>query len=130
MLCFYQLIQSLQFVNETIEKVVRLQDGGLNNSLDTMTDVVREYSKGQDEIQNLRKSLNETQKVLTAKKTGQTSLRELWLRKVELQESIRMVRDIEELKVFDISSKQTKTLQFVIFRPTHLYRIYHTKLIG
>lgn len=82
-----------------IEEVVTFQHGGLNNSLDTMTDVVREYSKGQEEIQLLRNSLHETQKVLTAKKNGQTSLRELWIRKTELQESIRMVRDIEELKV-------------------------------
>jgi hypothetical protein len=102
---FSKLFNHLELVNNVIEEVVTFQHGGLNNSLDTMTEVVREYTKGQEEIQNLRKSLNETQKVLTAKKAGQTSLRELWMKKIELQESIRMVREIEELKVkvfFDV----------------------------
>lgn len=94
-----KLLNNLELVNNVIEEVVTFQHGGLNNSLDTMTDVVREYSKGQEEIQMLRNALHETQKVLTAKKNGQTSLRDLWIRKIELQESIRMVRDIEELKV-------------------------------
>lgn len=63
-----------------------------------MSDVVKEYTQGRNEIQGLRKALIETQSVLTAKKDKKTSMRELWLRKVELQESLRMVRDLEELK--------------------------------
>lgn len=81
-----------------IEEVVTFQHGGLNHSVDTMGDVVREYSHGREEIKALRVALAETKSVLTARKDAKTSLRELWLKKVELQESLRMVRDLEELK--------------------------------
>lgn len=84
---------------QVIEEVVKFQHGGLNNSLDTMTDVVKEYTRGRDEIQLLRKSLSETQSVLTANKSGQVSLRDLWLKKIELQEQLRLVKEIENLKV-------------------------------
>lgn len=66
-----------------------------------MSEVVREYTRGRDDIQGLRKSLFETQAVLTAKKNGQIPLKELWQKKVELQETLRMVRDLESLKVRD-----------------------------
>eukprot|EP01033_Poteriospumella_lacustris_P004897 gene4897-3505_t len=92
------LQKQLEIVKRVIEDVVTFQQGGMNNSLDTMREVVKEYCRGREEIQRLRKSLAETQTVLTAKKTGQISLRELWLKKAELQESLRLVRDIEELK--------------------------------
>ena len=78
---------------------MKFQHGGLNNSVDTMSEVVREYTRGRDDIQGLRKSLFETQAVLTAKKVGQVPLKELWQKKVELQESLRMVKDLESLKV-------------------------------
>ncbi len=93
------LQQKLELVNRVIEEVVTFQHGGLNNSLDTMSEVVKEYSRGQEEIRSLRQALSETQKVLTAKKVGQTSLRDLWARKVELQESLKLVKELEELKV-------------------------------
>ena len=48
---------------------------------------------------NLCKSLHETQSVLTARKTGQTPLKDLWLKKMELENRLRMVREIEKLKV-------------------------------
>ena len=86
-------------MEEVIEDVVKFQHGGLNNSVDTMSEVVREYTRGRDDIQGLRKSLFETQAVLTAKKVGQVPLKELWQKKVELQESLRMVKDLESLKV-------------------------------
>lgn len=92
------LQKQLEIVKRVIEDVVTFQQGGMNNSLDTMREVVKEYCRGREEIQRLRKSLAETQTVLTAKKTGQISLRELWLKKAELRESLRLVRDIEELK--------------------------------
>ena len=82
-----------------IEDVVKFQHGGLNNSVDTMSEVVREYTRGRDDILGLRKSLAETQAVLTAKKVGQVPLKELWQKKVELQETLRMVKDLESLKV-------------------------------
>lgn len=69
-------------MNNVIEEVVTFQHGGLNHSVDTMGDVVKEYTKGRSDIQTLRKALAETQSVLTAKKDKKTSLRELWLRKV------------------------------------------------
>eukprot|EP00981_Chlorochromonas_danica_P006781 scaffold1490_cov162-Ochromonas_danica.AAC.27 len=93
-----RLQQQLDIVNKVIEEVVTFQHGGLNHSVDTMGDVVREYSHGREEIKALRVALAETKSVLTAKKDAKTSLRELWLKKVELQESLRMVRDLEELK--------------------------------
>ena len=85
-----------------IEDVVQFQHGGLNNSVDTMSEVVKEYNKGRDDIRTLKKSLSETQAVLTAKKSGQIPLRELWLRKMELEQTLRMVKEIESLKVFRI----------------------------
>lgn len=94
-----KLDQQLQLVNKVIEEVVAFQHGGLNNSLDTMSEVVKEYNRSKDEIKTLRKSLVETQTVLTAKKSGQVSLKELWAKKVELKETLRMVRELEELKV-------------------------------
>ena len=104
---------------------VQFRHGGLNNSVDTMSDVLKEYNKGRDDIRywninlipsfvknscfylypssNLCKSLHETQSVLTARKTGQIALKDLWQKKVELENRLRMVREIEKLKV--ISAK-------------------------
>jgi hypothetical protein len=94
-----ELLQKLLLVNNVIEDIVTFQHGGLNNSLDTMSDVVKEYTRGQEEIRALRVALGETQKVLTAKKIGQVSLRELWIKRVEVQESLRIVKMLEQLKV-------------------------------
>lgn len=88
-----------KLVEQVIEEVVSFQHGGLNNSVDTMSDVVKEYTRGRDDIRGLRKSLNETQSVLTSKKTGQIPLKELWLKKVEVEESLRMVKELESVKV-------------------------------
>jgi hypothetical protein len=79
--------------------VVSFQHGGLNNSLDTMSEVIKEYNRSREEIKGLRKSLFETQTVLTSKKSGQITLKELWAKKVELKESLRMVRELEDMKV-------------------------------
>lgn len=91
-------------VEEVIEDVVKFQHGGLNNSVDTMSDVMKEYTHGRSDIQGLRKSLNETQSVLTSKKSGQIPLKDLWLKKVELQETLRIVKELESLKVQYIST--------------------------
>lgn len=96
---YLRLVNQLEIVNKVIEEVVTFQHGGLNNSLDTMRDVVKEYTEGRTEIKKLQSSLKETKNVLTAKKEGQIPLKELWMKKVELRESLRMVRDLEELKV-------------------------------
>lgn len=108
--------QQLQIVNDAIDDVVGFQHGGLNNSLDTMIEVAKEYSRGRNEIQALRQSLDETQKVLTAKKSGQISLRELWSKKVELQESLRIVKDLEELMVsiFQTCSKHAMNISMFL----------------
>ena len=50
-------------------------------------------------LRNLVKSLHETQSVLTARKTGQIPLKELWLKKVEVEHRLRMVRELERIKV-------------------------------
>jgi hypothetical protein len=96
---YSKLLNQRKIVEEVIEDVVKFQHGGLNHSVDTMSEVVREYTRGRDDIQGLRKSLAETQGVLTAKKVGQVPLKELWQKKVELQETLRMVKDLESLKV-------------------------------
>jgi len=63
-----------------------------------MTAVVREYSRGQDEITSLRQALLETKSVLTAKKSGQLAMKDLWLKKKELDETMRILKDLEWLK--------------------------------
>ena len=87
-----------QQVEDIIEEVVNFQNGVLNNSVDTMTDVVKVYKNGMDDIKGLQSSLEETKTVLTAKKSGQISMRELWLKKKELEEAMRIMGDIEWLK--------------------------------
>eukprot|EP01040_Poterioochromonas_malhamensis_P003821 gene3821-4081_t len=101
-----KLHHQLDIVNSTIEEIVSFQQGGLNNSLDTMSEVVKEYNRSREEIQTLRKSLEETQTVLTAKKLGQISLKELWGKRVELKETLRMVRELEELKNFPLKANR------------------------
>jgi hypothetical protein len=96
---YSRLLNQRKMVEEVIEEVVKFQHGGLNNSVDTMSEVVKEYSRGRDDIQGLRKSLVETQSVLTSKKSGQIPLKELWLKKVEVEEALRIVRELETLKV-------------------------------
>jgi hypothetical protein len=101
---------------------VTFEHGGLNHSVDTLTEVVKEYSSGRAHIRSLRRALRETRSVLvpsagaSAASTAVSattstsnasngangpavSLRELYLKKVELQESLRIVRDLETLKV-------------------------------
>jgi hypothetical protein len=114
-----KLGRQLQIVNRVIEEVVSYQHGGLNNSLDTMSEVVKEYNRSKDEIRTLRKSLSETQTVLTARKGGQISLKELWARRVELKESLRMVRELEELKVI-----QKNPFSFFCMFDSNLFRIF------
>lgn len=64
-----------------------------------MGDVIRAYASSREDIRTLRGSLLETQSVLTAKKSGQTPLKELWMKKVELEETLRLLNDLEVLKV-------------------------------
>ena len=87
-------------VNGIIEKVVLYQHGGLNLTVDTMNEVVKSYSKGREEIRHLRRSLQDSREVLTSKKSSSSnSLRKLWLRKSELEETLRIIKNIEYLKV-------------------------------
>ena len=91
-------------VNGIIEKVVLYQHGGLNLTVDTMNEVVKSYSKGREEIRHLRRSLQDSREVLTSKKSSSSnSLRKLWLHKSELEETIRIISNIEFLKVSRIS---------------------------
>jgi len=50
-----QLIHQLDMVDHVIEEVVSFQHDGLNNSLDTIIEVAKEYSRGRQVIQFLRK---------------------------------------------------------------------------
>jgi hypothetical protein len=95
---YNKLLAQRQIVADVIEEVVKFQHGGLNNTVEIMTNVVNEYNSGKDDVRNLRQSLAETQQVLTAKKSGQMSMKELWLKKKEAEESLRILRDLEYLK--------------------------------
>lgn len=95
---YQNLVQLREFVNGIIEEVVTFQHGGLNNSVDTMTEVVKSYNAGRNDIKVLRTSLDETKSVLTAKKSGQIPLKELWLKKAEIQETARILKDLEYVK--------------------------------
>jgi hypothetical protein len=95
---YQNLVQLKEFVDGVIEEVVTFQHGGLNNSVDTMTEVVKSYNAGRKDIQILRTSLDETKSVLTAKKSGQIPLKDLWLKKAEIQETARILKDLEYVK--------------------------------
>ena len=96
---YKNLIDLQEKVNEIVNDVVKFEHGGLNNSVDTMTEVVKSYYHGREDIRVLRKSLAETQSVLTSKKMGQIPLRELWLKKAEMEESLRIMKDVDYIKV-------------------------------
>ena len=62
----------------------------------------------------LRKSLHETQAVLTAKKSGQIPLKDLWLKKFELEHRLRLVKELETLKVAAKANIST-VIDFIYF---------------
>ena len=95
---YKELLDQRKIVYDVIEEVVKFQQGGLNNTVETMSGVIKAYNSGRDDIRGLRQSLAETEQVLTAKKSGQMSMKELWLKKVEAEESLRILRDLEYLK--------------------------------
>eukprot|EP00596_Hydrurales_sp_CCMP1899_P011055 CAMPEP_0119048832 /NCGR_PEP_ID=MMETSP1177-20130426/61332_1 /TAXON_ID=2985 /ORGANISM="Ochromonas sp, Strain CCMP1899" /LENGTH=134 /DNA_ID=CAMNT_0007025265 /DNA_START=114 /DNA_END=514 /DNA_ORIENTATION=- len=66
---YSDLLLQRQLVNEVIEDVVTFQNGGLNTSVDTMTEVVNESIRARDDIRVLRTSSLEIRSVLTSKKT-------------------------------------------------------------
>ena len=96
---YQNILELRKLVSDIIEEVVTFQHGGLNNSVDTMSEVVKAYNLGREDIRILRTSLAETQSVLTSKKSGQVSLKELWCKKAEIQETARILRDLEFVKV-------------------------------
>ena len=55
------LIQQRNVVTTVIEEVVKFQHGGLNTSVDTMTEVISGYKTSYDDVKNLRLSLNDIQ---------------------------------------------------------------------
>jgi hypothetical protein len=97
---YLDLIEKRNMVNNIIEKVVKFQHGGLNLTVDTTSEVVKSYSRGRDEIRSLRHSLAETKAILTSKNKGPLKLKDLWLRKSELEESLRIIKNIEFIKVY------------------------------
>lgn len=96
---YQKLHQRKALVDGVIEEVATFQNGGLNTTIEAMTDVIKTYTKGREDIRELRSSLDETKSVLTSKKSGQIPLRELWLRKFEVEETIRILKHIEFIKV-------------------------------
>lgn len=89
-------------VLKVIEQVVQFQHGGLNNSVDIMGEVLRSYSANRDEVRQLRSSLKEAREVLTQKRTGHVALKDLWLQKIETEESLRILDSLEKLKVLTL----------------------------
>lgn len=96
---YSQILTQQKLVEKVIEEVVTFQHGGLNNSVDTMSAIVREYTRGQEDIDALRRALVETKTVLTTKKSGQLAMKDLWMKKKELDETMRILTDLEWLKV-------------------------------
>ena len=95
---YNNLLYQKEVIDGAIEDVVKFQNGGLNASLETMTEVIKEYNKSKDDVRTLRTSLKETKTVLSAKKTDQITLKALWSKKVEMVETMRILRDLEVLK--------------------------------
>ncbi len=95
---YSKLLNQQKAVYSAIEQVVMYQHGGLNSTVETMTDVLKAYSHGRSDVQELRRSLAETQEVLTAKKSGQMSMKDLWLKKIEAEQSLKLLRDVELLR--------------------------------
>ena len=91
------LFQQRKSVSEVVEEVVKFQHGALNNSVETMGNVVSEYTRCRSDIGAMRKSIEDIRIVLTAKKSGQINLKQLWLKKKEQEERIRILDDIERL---------------------------------
>lgn len=87
-------------MRKVIDDVITCQQNGLHNSVETVSSVLKEYSQGQSDIAELRKSLKETKSVLTAKKSGQIAMKDLWSKKKELEETLRILHDLEWLKVY------------------------------
>lgn len=92
------LLEQRQIVNSVIEEVVKFEHGGLNFTMETMTEVVKEYNRGREDVRGLRRSLAETTGVLTSKKNGQISMKDLMLKKLEAEQTLRIVNDLEFLK--------------------------------
>jgi hypothetical protein len=92
---YVALQDKLQRVSGIIEDVVTFQHGGLNNSVDTMSEVMQSYSKGREEIHKLKESIRDTREVLLSKKSG---LKELWMSKCELDQTLSILKDIEFIK--------------------------------
>lgn len=95
---YSRLLEQQDVVLGVIEEVVKFEHG-LSNSVDTMGDVLRAYTTSREDIRTMRGALLETQSVLTSRKSGQIPLKELCLKKCELEESIRILHQLEMLKV-------------------------------
>ena len=105
------LAKQIKVILDVIERVVTFQHGGLNNSVDTMGEVLRSYNLNRSEITVLRSSISEARQVLSQKKKDQssTALKDLWLQKIEAEESLRILEDLEKLK--DAPSQVLKFIQ-------------------
>ena len=94
---------------------MKFQHGSLNNSVDTMGDVLAGYFRylilriwfpsqmlvnirSREDIAELRMSLHAIKEVLSNKRGSQANLHELWLRKKLLQEQLRLVDEIHVLR--------------------------------
>jgi hypothetical protein len=95
---YNRLLEQRDFISTSIEDIVKFQHGSLNHCVETMGDVLGSYTKSKEDVGVLRESIGEIKEVLLSKKNGQTDIKNLWLRKSELEESLRMLNSIENLK--------------------------------
>lgn len=103
---YQALVQQQLMVAATIEEVVKKQEGGMNNAVDTMGSVIQTYTGSRDEVQVLRKSLLEINEILSprgsmssmSRKKGAASLRELWAKKVQHETYLGFLDELEVLK--------------------------------
>lgn len=129
---YQRLFGQQEAVASVIEDVVQFEHG-LSNSVDTMGDVVRAYASSREDIRTLRGSLLETQSVLNAKKSGTTPLKELWMKKTECEETLRILNEMEKLKDaplrVDRFIKENKFLNAVLTLNTAIENMFNEDLI-
>ncbi len=78
---------------------MRFQHGDLNNAVETMGGVISEYSKCRGDISRMRESILDIRRVISSKKGGKVDLKQLWFRKKEQEEKIRILDAVERLAV-------------------------------
>jgi hypothetical protein len=76
-----------------------------------MSTVVKAYNRGREDVKILKEALKQTRSVLTSKQSG---LKKLWLAKIEAEESLRILKVVEYVKVHKKSRSNKFTTEIYI----------------